>query len=311
MSETPRLSRRELRELGKLDALPADDTALTETAEMRLRRPSRKELREAAERERAEMEARQSAETIDDAEDVPAEDAPTGDVPAEDVPAEGVPVDETPADETPAEEPVADDPVADESVTDEAPADESGEDDGGEATQAMDAIAADDDEPGSDVVVDTPENLAEAQQRKSVFDRFEDDSHADAAPAQPEHADEETVDEIDGDEDLPLRDRFLAMTSKDEHKEPEDAADAPRPATPVSTDESDSVAVAEGNDPAVVDDYDDDGVEVESPNRRWLIPLLVIVLGLLVGYLAGSWLNKNYLSESVPYVATTITNLLL
>lgn len=301
MSETPRLSRRELRELGKLDALPADDTALTETAEMRLRRPSRRELREAAERERAEMEARQSAETIDDAEDVPAEDAPTGDVPAEDVP----------VDETPAEEPVADDPVADESVTDEAPADESGEDDGGEATQAMDAIAADDDEPGSDVVVDTPENLAEAQQRKSVFDRFEDDSHVVVAPAQPEHADEETVDEIDGDEDLPLRDRFLAMTSKDEHKEPEDAADAPTPATPVSTDESDSVAVAEGNDPAVVDDYDDDGVEVESPNRRWLIPLLVIVLGLLVGYLAGSWLNKNYLSESVPYVATTITNLLL
>ena len=296
MSETPRLSRRELRELGKLDALPADDTALTETAEMRLRRPSRKELREAAERERAEMEARQSAETIDDAEDVPAEDAPTGDVPAEDVP----------VDETPADEPVADDPV-----TDEAPADESGEDDGGEATQAMDAIAADHDEPGSDVVVDTPENAAEAQQRKSVFDRFEDDSHADAAPAQPEHADEETVDEIDGDEDLPLRDRFLAMTSKDEHKEPEDAADAPTPATPVSTDESASVAVAEGNDPAVVDDYDDDGVEVESPNRRWLIPLLVIVLGLLVGYLAGSWLNKNYLSESVPYVATTITNLLL
>lgn len=301
MSETPRLSRRELRELGKLDALPADDTALTETAEMRLRRPSRRELREAAERERAEMEARQSAETIDDAEDVPAEDAPTGDVPAEDVP----------VDETPAEEPVADEPVADESVTDEAPADESGEDDGGEATQAMDAIAADHDEPGSDVVVDTPENLAEAQQRKSVFDRFEDDSHVDVAPAQPEHADEETVDEIDGDEDLPLRDRFLAMTSKDEHKEPEDAADAPTPATPVSTDESDSVAVAESNDPAVVDDYDDDGVEVESPNRRWLIPLLVIVLGLLVGYLAGSWLNKNYLSESVPYVATTITNLLL
>ena len=301
MSETPRLSRRELRELGKLDALPADDTALTETAEMRLRRPSRKELREAAERERAEMEARQSAETIDDAEDVPAEDAPTGDVPAEDVP----------VDETPADEPVADGLVADESVTDEAPADESGEDDGGEATQAMDAIAADHDEPGSDVVVDTPENAAEAQQRKSVFDRFEDDSHADAAPAQPEHADEETVDEIDGDEDLPLRDRFLAMTSKDEHKEPEDAADAPTPATPVSTDESDSVAVAEGNDPAVVDDYDDDGVEVESPNRRWLIPLLVIVLGLLVGYLAGSWINKNYLSESVPYVATTITNLLL
>lgn len=311
MSETPRLSRRELRELGKLDALPADDTALTETAEMRLRRPSRKELREAAERERAEMEARQSAETIDDAEDVPAEDAPTGDVPAEDVPVDETPAEETPADETPAEEPVADDPVADESVTDEAPADESGEDDGGEATQAMDAIAADHDEPGSDVVVDTPENAAEAQQRKSVFDRFEDDSHVDVAPAQPEHADEETVDEIDGDEDLPLRDRFLAMTSKDEHKEPEDAADAPTPATPVSTDESDSVAVAEGNDPAVVDDYDDDGVEVESPNRRWLIPLLVIVLGLLVGYLAGSWLNKNYLSESVPYVATTITNLLL
>ncbi|MBM7825239.1 cell pole-organizing protein PopZ [Arcanobacterium pluranimalium] len=47
MSETPRLSRKELRELGKLTARESDSPSLSETAELRLRRPSRKELREA------------------------------------------------------------------------------------------------------------------------------------------------------------------------------------------------------------------------------------------------------------------------
>ncbi|XCB30185.1 hypothetical protein RQN30_01710 [Arcanobacterium hippocoleae] len=73
MSETPRLTRRQLREMGKLVAKPEDAPALTDTQELRLRRPSRKELREAerVERERnealilqgaAEKEARENGE---------------------------------------------------------------------------------------------------------------------------------------------------------------------------------------------------------------------------------------------------------
>lgn len=53
MSETPRLSRKQLREMGKLQAIASDTPVLTETQELRLRRPSRKEMREA---ERAERE---------------------------------------------------------------------------------------------------------------------------------------------------------------------------------------------------------------------------------------------------------------
>lgn len=63
MSEAPRLTRKQLREMGKLEAKPSDAPALTDTQELRLRRPSRKEMREAerAERERNELLALQGA----------------------------------------------------------------------------------------------------------------------------------------------------------------------------------------------------------------------------------------------------------
>lgn len=51
-SENPRLSRKELRELGKLSARPVNAPSLTDTQELRLRRPSRKELREAEQKEK-------------------------------------------------------------------------------------------------------------------------------------------------------------------------------------------------------------------------------------------------------------------
>lgn len=47
MSEEPRLSRRQLREMGELTVRDASTPSLTETEELRLRRPSRRELREA------------------------------------------------------------------------------------------------------------------------------------------------------------------------------------------------------------------------------------------------------------------------
>lgn len=57
MSEEPRLSRRQLREMGELAPRDASLPSLTETEELRLRRPSRRELRE-AERSNAEAEDR-------------------------------------------------------------------------------------------------------------------------------------------------------------------------------------------------------------------------------------------------------------
>lgn len=68
--ETPRLSRRQMREQGLLDE-PTDTPPVYDTTELRLRRPSRKELRELAQREAAEQ-APESAEAADsvDPEDV-------------------------------------------------------------------------------------------------------------------------------------------------------------------------------------------------------------------------------------------------
>ncbi|WP_341830467.1 hypothetical protein QEV59_05360 [Trueperella pyogenes] len=51
--ETPRLTRRQMREQGLLSA-PADGPSVLDTTELRLRRPSRKELRELAEHETAQ-----------------------------------------------------------------------------------------------------------------------------------------------------------------------------------------------------------------------------------------------------------------
>ena len=57
MSETPRLSRKQLREMGQLGVRDAQTPSITDTAELRLRRPSRRELRE-AERANAQAEER-------------------------------------------------------------------------------------------------------------------------------------------------------------------------------------------------------------------------------------------------------------
>ncbi len=302
MSESPRLSRRELRELGKLESLPDSAPSITDTAELRLRRPSRKELREAAERERAEMEARQEAQARDDAE-----------------------ADES--DDTLAEEPVAPSEGTESEGAEPSDAvgtfdDSQDADDDGESTQAMDALPADGafsadepaDEPADEDVAE-PEETPDTHERKSVFERFEDDQEVEAELGEgvvaPEHNDLETAEEIDGDEDVPLRDRFIAMTKKDEPTD-EVSAETQAMVTPsaeVTVDESDSQAVAEGNEP--IDDDDHDDVGIEAPRRTWLNILIVILIGVLLGYLGGSWINQNYLSAPAPFVPVEIANLLL
>lgn len=82
MSDTPRLSRKQLREMGKLTVRDAD-APLTETAQLRLRRPSRRELREAAHaNELAEERIRNSAvlpQVHEEAGSAQREEKPAGD----------------------------------------------------------------------------------------------------------------------------------------------------------------------------------------------------------------------------------------
>ncbi|MDP9805658.1 hypothetical protein J2S70_000240 [Trueperella bonasi] len=287
MSETPRLSRRELRELGKLEALPADEVTLTETAELRLRRPSRKELREAAEREKLENNVSETAQESSD-EITPAAEVQDA-------------VEQT-------------DQQSETDVTQEEPSDLS-------TSKANESADGDESSP-------------ESQQRKSVFERFEEytdgaqiQSGDHAVVASREHAQIESADDQEIDEDSPLRERFLAMTRKDGQGSggQSGAAGATNEveiAEPVSAEPSDaepgdaepfadtapSTAASENTEDETLDDYED--IEVESPKRQWLVPVLVIVLGLLVGYLAGSWITKNYLSDSEPPQASETTMLL-
>ncbi|QOQ38619.1 hypothetical protein [Trueperella pecoris] len=233
--ETPRLSRRQLREQGKLEAVPADGPSVLDTTELRLRRPSRKELRE--------LESRQ----------LPAVSASSSE---------------------------ADDYI-------------------GQPTQAMDAIPA----PAAVPPVAADEPIQ--HERKSVFDRFEDhdaksalaDQNADQAvdpdgaervPAQ-DPVEEETDNGDDSMEEESLRDRFLAMTRRE--------------------DKGSSVALVEGTPAAGEDEVEE--TEYEAPRRTWLNVILLILIAGLVGYLGGSWINVTFLSDAVPGAHETITEFLL
>ena len=261
MSEdTPRLSRRQMREQGLLDA-PAATPPVYDTTELRLRRPSRKELRELAERAAQEQ-------TRDESTDV------------------------------------------------------------GEPTQAMEAVQvpAEPTEPAEPV----------HHERKSVFDRFEadepdsgankpaDGSEAPATggvtPVEARHvgagakpagepapvAESTPADGTDDDEDYEdsLRDRFLAMTKRENEAGAQEAKqDDPKVAAPVA-------AKAE-TEPANEEtaEFDQD-TEVEAPRRTWLNFLILILIAALVGYLGGSWINVTFLSEPLTGVVNDLAPLL-
>lgn len=149
MSETPRLSRRELRELGKLQARPADAQSLTETSELKLRRPSRKELREAQKAESAAVET--------DAADVEK-------------------TDEAAVAESPVESQVVPEDPTGQISANSTSADASDQSDDVEATDAD--VTGDETEPvGDDTVAD---EATEQPERTSVFDRFYEDVEASA-----------------------------------------------------------------------------------------------------------------------------------
>ncbi|QOR46936.1 hypothetical protein INS90_06500 [Trueperella pecoris] len=261
--ETPRLSRRQLREQGKLEAAPADGPSVLDTTELRLRRPSRKELRELAARE----ESRQ----------MPAVSASSSE----------------------------------------------GDDYIGQPTQAMHAISVPADVPP--VAADEPIQ----HERKSVFDRFEDheaesalaDQNADQAvdsdeaervPAQ-DPIEEEPDNGDDSMEEKSLRDRFLAMTRREDKGSsvplvegtPASSVEDVREPRDVPATTPDVMAT-----PAAGEDEVEE-TEYEAPRRTWLNVILLILIAGLVGYLGGSWINVTFLSESLPGAHETITEFLL
>ncbi|MEW6957106.1 hypothetical protein [Trueperella pyogenes] len=259
--ETPRLTRRQMREQGLLSA-PADGPSVLDTTELRLRRPSRKELRELAEHATAQGR----------------------------------------------------------SVRD-------GDDYVGEPTQAMKAVPrAGVSRPGAD-----PEPVQ--HERKSVFDRFEDpaaarwgsagsESRQDTAvpslkepPSRAEmpdsRAEENSEDYATGSANPDttaegsLRDRFLAMTKRDDTDGVVEKSQGEEAVTPVAEKRT---SVSEAKTP---DEPSEEETVVEAPRRTWLNIIILVLIAALIGYLGGSWINVTFLSDPLPGVPADATYLLL
>lgn len=316
MSETPRLSRRELRELGKLQARPADSESTTDTTELHLRRPSRKEMREL---EKAQTGTFAAIKV--DADDVkPVNEAPeeTVAVPLQnDVLSAMSGVGEEAEPSAPKQVPaVVATPVDEETQTGE-PAEEA-------EVEAGDVAVVDEEKP----------------KRTSVFHRFksrhddkaaEDTTSAEVSeePAEVSEepaavvvdapaADEESVsassdDESADDENASdrMRSRLLEMTKRhgvsDASPETPAAVNRTSVIDPAAKEEefelapsAATAAIGTVDEPvaqsAPVEDVDEDD-EVPSGRRTFLNYLLLLIIASLIGLLIGLWINATFLAD--------------
>lgn len=316
MSETPRLSRRELRELGKLQARPADSESTTDTTELHLRRPSRKEMRELEKAQTGTFEAIKV-----DADDVtPVNEAPeeTVAVPLQnDVLSAMSGVDEESEPSAPKQVPaVVATPVDEDTQTGE-PAEEA-------EVEASDIAVAEEEKP----------------KRTSVFHRFksrhddkaaEDTTSAEVAE-EPAEVSEEPASAV---VDAPAADddKSVSASSDDESADDENASDRMRsrllemtkrhgvsdasPETPAAVNRTSVIdpaakeeefelapsaataAIGTVDEPvaqsAPVEDVDDD--EVPSGRRTFLNYLLLLIIASLIGLLIGLWINATFLAD--------------
>lgn len=300
MSETPRLTRKQLREMGKLEVKPDDAPALTDTQELRLRRPSRKEMREAerAEHERNEMlavrEAREDA-TQQHGENIAA--AGSGEA-------------------APARKSVFDrfepDVVSSSAAANNPPAQET------ELTPDSGMTAENDSQDGvaSQAAEENnsqqPQNIAKEEASVTEFAQTQGESAVDEA------ADEIAEDDFEFDQGS-LRDQLFARM----HSADKDLTDADNAANPknqhdpaadlgnvetvgvsansVATDTVEASQPEQHSENFVSDESAVENVvtetEVKAENeessaRTWFIFLILAIIAALVGYLAGSWINS-------------------
>lgn len=316
MSETPRLSRRELRELGKLQARPADSESTTDTTELHLRRPSRKEMRELEKAQTGTF----AAIKVDADEVKPVNEAPeeTVAVPRQnDVLSAMSGVGEAVEPSAPKQVPaVVATPVDEETQTGE-PAEEA-------EVEAGDVAVVDEEKP----------------KRTSVFHRFksrhddkatEDTTSAEvseepaevseepaAAVVDAPAADEESVsassdDESADDENASdrMRSRLLEMTKRhgvsDASPETPAAVNRTSVIDPAAKEEefelapsAATAAIGTVDEPvaqsAPAEDVDEDD-EVPSGRRTFLNYLLLLIIASLIGLLIGLWINATFLAD--------------
>lgn len=286
MSDTPRLTRRQLRELGKLEARPADDTSMT--AEIRLRRPTRKELREQEEMQRKERErAAAQAAGLDDA----AAELETQEYDAlQDADQAGREVNRGGAASARASVP--------------------------ERTSVFSRFDTDGDEPDQ-LPLRTGTSAAEAASvgpatgELAAAQSTAQDHAVEATPqdlaAQPAAAQmAETEDFDEGADDQTLRDRFLEMTKQ---REPETGTGTLAPVSAAPAAEANTAS--ESAEAAESEESEDVPVEVEASKNTWLTWILLLLVAAIVGYLGGSWINMTFFSAPAQVDVGVVTNLIV
>lgn len=289
MSETPRLSRRELRELGKLQARPADAESLTETTEVHLRRPSRKEMREARKAESGIIQ-KIDDETIAQFE---AEKA-RAQAPAEEqvVPEDPALTDGAEEQSTPARTSVFD--RFDDA--DDADADVAEGADGSAASEAADVAEAPEPE-----AVPLHERLRAMTRRDRGAHKSDDvvESTDTVEPADSVESAgdvEEPVSETGEPVGESHETSTVTRTSVIDASDVEDyelESDVAEPAADETQVVAPTAATAVG-----VDEYYAEEEEEVTPRRTVLNYILLILIAVLVGLLVGMWINNAFLSAA-------------
>lgn len=286
MSETPRLTRRQLREMGKLQTRPNDAPSLSETQELRLRRPSRKEMREAERREREQLEkldmAAKEEENLPSVQETSA--GQTGSEPSLRTPSRVSVFDRFSEDGRGGSE--------EESSVSQQKAKPAGrETDRAQSTPAPDSHtnAAQEPEPGAGEY--TGGNAAHGE--------------SDVCPGREQ-------------EDNSLRSRLLQRMQGDtvSDNEPAAARDAgadasggqeeaaPRPGAEEDAEEEKSAEECAGvSEVEVRADY--------GQKHSWLLFLVLIVVGAIIGYLLGSWINAAFFSAGDPTLPAAVSGVRL
>ncbi len=320
MSDTPRLTRKQLRELGKLEVKSPDAPSLTDTQELRLRRPSRKELREAEKLRATAQAAAEAPEKLERKSVFSRFQSEDGEV-------------ETPANTANGESPVitAEEPV----VVQPATAEEFTEKPANTATSAkeLDKEAAADAAADADIDLDAAlvadtDNAAPHSLRERLVMRTRRDKIKASESLAAEEISAEEAEAAEAAEAAALEvqsekvESDSALTAQDENPAEEnlEAAASEESAAGGKVEAAELVEVAELAEPAEKVDTkaaaasEEKAAEIKSEKsdkekktnsggerssrRAWFVLFVLIAIGIIVGYLGGSLINLFFFSAA-------------
>lgn len=315
MSDTPRLTRKQLRELGKLEVKSPDAPSLTDTQELRLRRPSRKELREAEKLRATARAAAEAPEKLERKSVFSRFQSEDGEV-------------ETPANTANGESPVitAEEPV----VVQPAAAEEFSEKPESIATSAKeldkeavaDAAADADIDLDAALAADADNDAAPRSLRERLVMRTRRDKiKASESPAAEEISAEEVgevtpevpSEKVESDSATATQEENLAEENleaaaieesaageKGEAAELVEVAEAAEPVEKVDTKAAVTVEEKAAEIKSEKSDKEkkaNSGGE-RSSRRAWFVLFVLIAIGIIVGYLGGSLINLFFFSAA-------------